>query len=53
MNIVALLRLAAGFSDQPLAWWQASAAGWVLVFLPWVLRHLWIYLVPRADGRPG
>lgn len=53
MNIVALVRLAADFVPNPLPWWQASAAGWLLVFLPWVLRHLWIYLTPRADGRPG
>jgi uncharacterized protein involved in response to NO len=53
MNAVALIRLGAEFSTQPLAWWQASAAGWLLVFLPWVLRSAWIYLVPRADGRPG
>lgn len=53
MNLVALLRLVAEFSLQPLAWWQASAAGWLLVFLPWALRNAWIYLVPRADGRPG
>lgn len=53
INVVVLLRLAADFSDSPLSWWQASAAGWVLAFLPWVLRNLWIYLTPRADGRPG
>ena len=29
------------------------AAGWLLAFLPWVLRSLSIYLHPRADGRPG
>lgn len=53
MNIVALVRLTADLVPNPLPWWQASAAGWLLVFLPWVLRHLWIYLTPRADGRPG
>ena len=24
-----------------------------LAFLPWVLRSAWIYLTPRADGKPG
>jgi putrescine transport system permease protein len=31
----------------------AILAGWLLAFLPWVLRSLSIYLHPRADGRPG
>jgi uncharacterized protein involved in response to NO len=53
MNIVVAIRIMAHLVPDPLPWWQASAAGWLLVFLPWVLRHLWIYLVPRADGRPG
>ena len=38
--------------DGPL--WQAIAAvGWLVAFLPWVLRSAWIYLTPRADGRSG
>jgi uncharacterized protein involved in response to NO len=38
--------------DGPL--WQAVAgAGWLVAFLPWVVRSAWIYLTPRADGRPG
>ena len=33
---------------------QAVAAiGWLLTFLPWVLRSTWIYLTPRVDGKPG
>ena len=32
---------------------KLAAAGWLLAFLPWVLRSLSIYLHPRADGRPG
>jgi uncharacterized protein involved in response to NO len=30
-----------------------AAVGWLLAFLPWVLRSLGIYLSPRADGKPG
>lgn len=30
-----------------------AAAGWLLAFLPWVLRNCWIYLTPRADGQVG
>jgi uncharacterized protein involved in response to NO len=34
--------------------WQALAAlGWIVAFLPWVLRSSWIYLSPRVDGKPG
>jgi uncharacterized protein involved in response to NO len=34
--------------------WQAVAgAGWLVAFLPWVVRSTWIYVTPRADGRPG
>ena len=27
--------------------------GWLAAFLPWVVRSAWIYLTPRADGKPG
>ena len=30
-----------------------AAVGWLLAFLPWVLRSAGIYLRPRIDGRPG
>jgi uncharacterized protein involved in response to NO len=34
--------------------WQAiTALGWLVAFLPWVLRSAYIYLTPRADARPG
>jgi uncharacterized protein involved in response to NO len=50
---VAATRIAAELlPDGPL--WQAVAAtGWLAAFLPWVLRSAWIYITPRADGRPG
>ena len=31
----------------------AASIGWLVVFLPWVLRSLWIYATPRIDGRAG
>lgn len=35
-------------------WWQfAAAVGWLVAFLPWVIRSAWIYATPRIDGRPG
>ena len=53
IQAVAVVRiLAEVLPDGPM--WQAVAgAGWLLAFLPWVLRSGWIYLTPRADGRPG
>ena len=35
------------------AWQAAAALGWLVAFLPWVLRSAWIYLTPRADGQRG
>ena len=53
VQVVAAIRIAAEIlADGPL--WQAiAAAGWLAAFLPWVLRSAWIYLTPRADGKPG
>ena len=34
-------------------WYGAAGLLWLLAFLPWGLRSLWIYLTPRADGQPG
>ena len=53
MQGVALLRVGAELAANPLPWFVASGAGWLLVFAPWVLRALWIYATPRVDGRPG
>lgn len=53
IQAVAMVRILAELlPDGPL--WQAVAgAGWLLAFLPWVVRSSWIYMTPRADGRPG
>lgn len=50
---VAIVRIAAEVAPDGYAWQATAAAGWLLAFLPWVLRSLSIYLRPRADGRPG
>lgn len=50
---VVLLRIAAEALPNAPLWLALSAAGWVLAFLPWVLRSAWIYLTPRVDGVPG
>ncbi len=53
MQGVALLRVLSELAPSPAPWFIAAGAAWLLVFLPWVLRSLWIYATPRADGKPG
>lgn len=53
MQALTVFRIAAELMPLPLPWLQATAFGWVAVFLPWVLRSLWILATPRADGKPG
>jgi uncharacterized protein involved in response to NO len=53
LQIVVVVRIAAeALPDAPM-WLAISAIGWVLAFLPWVLRSAWIYLTPRLDGNAG
>lgn len=52
MQLVAVLRIVAELTADPLPWQVAAGVGWLLAFLPWVLRSGWIYLSPRADGTP-
>jgi uncharacterized protein involved in response to NO len=53
LQVVALLRIRAEFGGDVYLWLVIAAYGWLLAFLPWVLRSAWIYLTPRADGKPG
>lgn len=53
VQLVALLRIVAELSPDALFWQIAAALGWLLAFVPWVLRSGWIYLTPRADGKTG
>ena len=53
MQIVAIVRIFAEFSADPMRWQVLAAAGWLLAFAPWVIRSGWIYLTPRVDGKPG
>jgi len=50
---VVLVRLYAEFSADLSRWLVIAAFGWLLAFLPWVVRSLWIFLTPRVDGQPG
>lgn len=53
LQAVVLVRLCAEFQPDAYGWFLLAAIGWVVAFLPWVARGVWIYLTPRADGRPG
>lgn len=50
---VVLLRVWAELARDGYLWLVIAACGWLVAFLPWVLRSAWIYLTPRADGKPG
>jgi uncharacterized protein involved in response to NO len=52
VQAVAVLRIAAELLPQGSFWQIVAACGWLLAFVPWVLRSSWIYLTPRADRRP-
>ncbi|MFK2891881.1 NnrS family protein [Dyella flagellata] len=53
LQIVVVLRIRAELGSDRLTWLVIAACGWLVAFLPWVLRSLWIYLTPRADGKLG
>ncbi|TAL88724.1 MAG: NnrS family protein [Rhodanobacter sp.] len=53
LQVVALVRIRAELGGDVYLWLVIAAYGWLLAFLPWVLRSAWIYLTPRADGKPG
>ena len=53
VHVVAVTRIVAELVPDSLGWQAVAALGWLLAFLPWVLRSGWIYLTPRVDGQPG
>ena len=53
LQAVAVMRIVADIAPDAMAWQAAAAVGWLLALAPWVGRLGWIYLSPRADGRPG
>ena len=53
LQLVTVARVWAEVAADVYAWQVIAAAGWLLAFLPWVVRSLRIYLTPRADGKPG
>ena len=53
LQLVACARIHAEFTHDASRWLVIAAFGWLLAFLPWVLRSAWIFLTPRVDGKPG
>lgn len=53
IQVVAVIRVLAESFPDVMAWHAVAGIGWLVAFLPWVLRLGRIYLSPRADGRPG
>lgn len=53
LQVVVLLRMHAESAANSGLWLLITAVGWLIAFLPWVARALWIYLTPRVDGKPG
>ncbi|HEU4602284.1 MAG TPA: NnrS family protein [Steroidobacteraceae bacterium] len=53
VQVCAVLRIVAEIVPDSLAWQSVAAILWIVAFLPWVVRSLWIYSTPRADGRAG
>jgi uncharacterized protein involved in response to NO len=51
LQVVALIRIYAEVAPDAPLWMVIAAFGWLLAFLPWVLRSLWIYATPRIDGK--
>lgn len=53
LQLVTVTRILAEVLPNAPLWQFIAALGWLVAFLPWVLRSAWIYTRPRIDGRPG
>ena len=53
LQLVALVRIHAEVGPNAALWLVVAAFGWLVAFLPWVVRSAWIFLTPRVDGKPG
>jgi uncharacterized protein involved in response to NO len=50
---VAITRVVAELVPDSLGVQAIAAIGWLVAFIPWVLRSTWIYVTPRLDGHSG
>jgi uncharacterized protein involved in response to NO len=53
VQLTAVTRVVAEVVTDTGAWQAAAALGWLIAFMPWVLRSAYIYLTPRLDGQAG
>ena len=53
LQVVTVMRIVAEVAPDHMAWQSMAAIGWLVAFMPWVLRIGHIYLTPRVDGKPG
>ncbi len=53
LQVVVLIRLFAELAENMALWLVIAAFAWLLAFLPWVIRSIWILSTPRIDGKPG
>ncbi|HQW80627.1 MAG: NnrS family protein [Rhodanobacteraceae bacterium] len=53
IQCVAILRIVAELLPDAMLWQAIAACAWLVAFLPWVLRSLFIYTTPRVDAKPG
>lgn len=53
VQLVTIMRVAAELAPDSMLWQAVAALGWLLAFTPWVVGIGRIYLLPRADGKPG
>jgi uncharacterized protein involved in response to NO len=53
LQLVAIVRIHAETSADAALWLVVAAFGWLVAFLPWVVRSAWIFLTPRVDGNAG
>ncbi|MBJ6977855.1 MULTISPECIES: NnrS family protein [unclassified Luteimonas] len=53
IQLVTVVRILADVSADAGFWWAVAAFGWLVALAPWAIRLGRIYLIPRADGKPG
>lgn len=53
IQAVAVVRVMADMMPDAPLWQIIAGLGWILAFLPWVIRSAYIYWTPRVDGKAG
>ncbi len=53
LQAVVVIRLFAELAGNMALWLVIAAFAWLVAFLPWVIRSIWIFSTPRIDGKPG